>query len=75
MAMPPHLSNATRLYSQSEYERRWQIKLLVETLFLQGFPTGSFARRLPQFRLGPDPVGDIYRHRAVRQLDTQADAP
>jgi hypothetical protein len=67
--MTPQISNATRPYSQSEYDRLWQIELLAETLFLQDFPTGSFARWLPQFRASsPDPVGDCYRRRAVETL-------
>ena len=72
--MTPHLSNAGRPYSQSEYERLWQIELVAETLFLQDFPTGSFARRLPQFRSSsPDPVGDSYRRRAAATLAAQGE--
>ena len=47
----------------SAYERAWQIELKVEELFRRDDPTGSFARRLPQFRSScPDPVGDHYRN-------------
>ena len=43
----------------SAYERAWQIELKVEELFRRDDPTGSFVRRLPQFRSScPDPVGD-----------------
>jgi hypothetical protein len=35
-------------------------------------PSGSFARRLPQFRSGyPDPVGDYYRRLAAKELSNQ----
>jgi hypothetical protein len=43
----------------SAYERAWQIELKVEELFRRDDPTGSFVRRLPQFRSScPDPMGD-----------------
>ena len=70
--MTLHSSNTTRPYSQSEYERLWHIELLAEALFKQDFPSGSFARRLPQFRSSyPDPVGDFYRRKAqeVRMVE------
>ena len=50
---------------KSAYERARQIELKVEGLFRRDYPTGSFARRLPQFRSScPDPVGDHYRNLA-----------
>jgi hypothetical protein len=51
------------------YERAWQIELEAERLFKKDYPTGSFARRLPQFRSSyPNPVGDHYRRLARQQL-------
>ena len=44
------------------YDRAWRIKRRAEELFKCRYPSGSFARRLPQFRSSyPDPVGDHYR--------------
>jgi hypothetical protein len=52
------------------YDRAWQIELRAEALFKQDYPTGSFARRLPQFQSSyPNPVGDHYRRLAAREVD------
>jgi hypothetical protein len=52
----------------ADYERQWQIELEAERLFKRDYPTGSFARRLPQFRSSyPDLVGDHYRRLAREQ--------
>ncbi len=41
------------------YDRAWRIEQRAEELFKCHYPSGSFARRLPQFRSAyPDPVGD-----------------
>jgi hypothetical protein len=51
------------------YERAWRIELRAEELFKRDYPSGSFARRLPQFRSSyPDPVGDYYRRLAAKEL-------
>jgi hypothetical protein len=51
------------------YERAWRIELRAEELFKRDYPSGSFARRLPQFRSSyPDPVGDYYRRLATKEL-------
>lgn len=51
------------------WDRAWQIELKAEELFKADYPTGSFARRLPQFRQSaPDPVGDYYRRLAADAL-------
>jgi len=43
-----------------------------EELFKRDYPSGSFARRLPQFRSSyPDPVGDYYRRLAEKELSNQ----
>ena len=47
---------------KARYEREWQIELNARELFKLGYPTGRFARRLPQFRRPyPDPIGDHFR--------------
>ena len=51
------------------YDRAWRIEQRVEERFKRDYPTGSFARRLPQFRSSyPDPVGDYYRELAAQEL-------
>jgi hypothetical protein len=53
----------------ADHERQWRIELEAERLFKRDYPTGSFARRLSQFRSSyPDPVGDHYRRLAQEQL-------
>ena len=54
------------------YDRAWRIAKRAEELFKRDYPSGSFARRLPQFRSAyPDPVGDYYRRLAAKELSNQ----
>jgi hypothetical protein len=54
------------------YDRAWRIEQRAEELFKRDYPSGSFARRLPQFRSAyPDPVGDCYRRLAAKELSSQ----
>jgi hypothetical protein len=54
------------------YDRAWRIEQRAEELFKRDYPSGSFARRLPQFRSSyPDPVGDYYRRLAEKELCNQ----
>ena len=54
------------------YDRAWRIEQRAEELFKRDYPSGSFARRLPQFRSAyPDPVGDYYRRLAAKELSNQ----
>jgi hypothetical protein len=54
------------------YDRAWRIEQRAEELFKCHYPSGSFARRLPQFRSAyPDPVGDYYRRLAAKELSNQ----
>jgi len=51
------------------YDRAWRIEQRAKELFKCQYPSGSFARRLPQFRSSyPDPVGDYYRRLAEKEL-------
>ena len=57
------------------YDRSWRIEQRAEELFKCQYPSGSFARRLPQFRSSyPDPVGDYYRRLAAKELSSQSPA-
>ena len=52
------------------YDRAWRIEQRAEELFKRDYPSGSFARRLPQFRSSyPDPVGNYYRRLAATTGD------
>jgi hypothetical protein len=54
------------------YDRAWRIEKCAEELFKRDYPSGSFARRPPQFGSAyPDPVGDSYRRLAAKQLSNQ----
>ena len=54
------------------YDRAWRIEQRAEELFKRDYPSGSFARRLPQFRSSyPDPVGDYYRRLATKELSNR----
>jgi hypothetical protein len=54
------------------YDRAWRIEQRAEELFKRDYPSGSFARRLPQFRSAyPDPVGDYSRRLAAKELSNQ----
>jgi hypothetical protein len=54
------------------YDRAWRIEKRAEELFKCHYPSGSFARRLPEFRSAyPDPVGDYYRRLAAKELSNQ----
>ena len=54
------------------YDRAWRIQQRAAELFKCHYPSGSFARRLPQFRSAyPDPVGDYYRRLAAKELSNQ----
>ena len=54
------------------YDRAWRIEQRAEELFKCQYPSGSFARRLPQFRSSyPDPVGEYYRQLAAKELSSQ----
>jgi hypothetical protein len=54
------------------YDRAWRIEQRAEELFECQYPSGSFARRLPQFHSSyPDPVGDYYRRLAEKELSSR----
>jgi hypothetical protein len=54
------------------YDRAWRIEQRAEELFKRHYASGSFARRLPQFRSSyPDPVGDYYRRLATKELSNR----
>ena len=54
------------------YDRAWRNEQRAEELFKCQYPSGSFARRVPQFRSSyPDPVGDYYRRLAAKELSSQ----
>ena len=54
------------------YDRAWRIEQRAEELFKCDYPSGSFARRLLQFRSSyPDPVGEYYRQPAAKELSSQ----
>ena len=54
------------------YDRSWRIEQRAEELIKRHYPSGSFARRLPQFRSSyPDPVGDYYRRLATKELSNR----
>ena len=51
------------------YEQQWAVEVYAEELFRRDYPSGSFTRRLPQFKSSyPDPVGDHYRRLARQEL-------
>lgn len=61
---------------QEKYERQWAIEQRAAELFRKDYPSGNMPARLPQFRFSyPDPVGDIYRRMAEKELDEEKRKP
>ena len=49
--MPDMMSTQGRVAMDADaYDRAWRIEKRAEELFKRDYPSGSFARRLPQFR-------------------------